>query len=260
MNTTNQHIYITGSNRGIGMAMARKAAELKNHIYMVNRSQTSEKDIEELNQLGALSIQQIQLDLMDKDSINNFVRELATRRVDIFFNNAGLLTGGLAENQSVDDVYNMIQVNLRAVMHICQGLIPIMLKQKSGYIINNASISGKTFLPCASTYAASKAGVVAFTESIAQELAGTGVQTLLLLTPGVKTRMYDDISNLYGDNLDLDFLDSIPSEEWADKVFSCIKNNQQRCWPSGKAGFGVKLGHHFPGLMAKLVKSRFHRN
>lgn len=259
MKVTKKHVYITGSNRGIGLALARHAAKLNNHVYLVNRSKTDHKEVENLTALGALSVSEISLDLTEKDRIAKFIQSLKDKRVDIFINNAGLLSGGLIENQKIDDIYNMFQVNVNAVVQICQGLVPIMTKQKSGCLVNNASVSGKMFFPCASTYAASKAAVVAFTESIAQELEPTGVTTLTMITPGVKTEMYDDITNLYGDNLDLDFMSSIPAKEWAEHVFSSLEKGNRICWPKGASRVGVWVGHHLPSLMRKMVRPKFKR-
>lgn len=259
MKTSHKNIYITGSNRGIGFALAQEAAKLKNHLFLVNRSPLKPEQIKNLKELGALSVEEISLDLLSQDSIKAFLENLKDKRVDIFINNAGLLSGGLIENQKIDDIYRMLQVNLNAVIQICQGLIPNMIKQGSGCLVNNASVSGKMFFPCASTYAASKAGVVAFTESIAQELEPTGVKTLLMITPGVKTDMYDDINNLYGENLDLSFMSSIPSDDWAKQVFTSIKNDERICWPKGASRFGVWVGHHIPSLMRKIVRPKFKR-
>lgn len=259
MKVSNQNIYITGSNRGIGFALAQEAAKLKNNLFLVNRSSLKQEQIKSLKDLGALSVEEFSLDLLDKNSIKDFLENLKSKKVDVFINNAGLLSGGLIENQNIDDIYKMLQVNLNAVIQICQGLIPNMIKEGSGCLVNNASVSGKMFFPCASTYAASKAGIVAFTESIAQELEPTGVKTLLMITPGVKTDMYDDINNLYGENLDLSFMNSIPSEDWAKQVFKCIKNDEPICWPKGASRFGVWVGHHMPSLMRKVVKPKFKR-
>jgi short-subunit dehydrogenase len=259
MKTTNQNVYITGSNRGIGLALAKQAAKRKNHLNLVNRSKLDKKDLDDLKKLGALTVNEISLDLMNKEGINEFITSLNDKRVDVFINNAGLLSGGLIENQKVDEIYDMFQVNVNAVVQICRGLVPIMTKQKSGCIVNNASVSGKMFFPCASTYAASKAAIVAFTESIAQELEPTGVKTLTMITPGVKTDMYDDISNLYGDNLDLDFMSSIPAEDWAGQVFKSLENGDRICWPKGASRIGVWVGHHIPSLMRKVVKPKFKR-
>ena len=103
--------------------------------------------------------------------------------MDVLVNNAGLMTGGLLEEQDVDDIYAMFQVNLVALVHLTRLLLPAMLERRRGMIVNNASISGYAWFPSATTYAAAKTGVVAFSESLGRELKGTGVGVLHLVTP-----------------------------------------------------------------------------
>lgn len=259
MDFKNKHVYITGSNRGIGLAFAKHAASLGCHLYLLNRSGIDDKDKQELIDNGAASIEEISIDLLDRKSIDDVLKKLETKHVDVFINNAGLLTGGLIEDQPLDDIYKMLQVNINGLIHISRGLVPILLKQKSGVIVNNASVSGKMFFPCASTYAASKAAVVAFTECLSQELKNTGASTLLVITSGVKTEMYDDIENLYGKNLDLDFLSAVPGDKWAKSVFESISKGVRICWPPGASRYGVWFAHHFPTLFQKIIRSKFHR-
>ena len=90
--------------------------------------------------------------------------------VDLLVNNAGQMTGGLLEEQDMDAVYAMFQVNLVAVAHLTAACCRGMLARGRGTIVNNASISGYAYFPAASTYAASKAGVVALSESLRREL------------------------------------------------------------------------------------------
>ena len=96
----------------------------------------------------------------------------------------------------------MFQVNLVGLAHLTRLVLPGMLERGTGKVVNNASVSGYAFFPGASTYAASKAGVVAFTESLRRELRGTGVSTLHLVTPGVNTDMLDATEDAYGGHLD----------------------------------------------------------
>jgi short-subunit dehydrogenase len=260
MKIANKNMLITGSSRGIGLAMARRAAKEKMHVHLLNRSDTQEVAAE-LKDLGAASVHSWTIDMGSADSINEFVEKFHQdgQRCDILMNNAGQLTGGLLEEQPIEKIYSMFQVNLVGLVHLTQALLPKMLELPEAKIINNASVSGLMYLPCASTYAASKAGVVAFTESLRNELEGTSVSTLLMVTPGVKTRMYDEISDLYGGHLDLKFLSSIPAEQWVDRVFQALKNDDSICWPSGQSYFGVKLGQHWPRMLARFVRPYFSR-
>ena len=96
----------------------------------------------------------------------------------------------------------MFQVNLVGVTQLTRAVLPGMLGRGRGKIVNNASISGYAYFPAASTYAASKAGVVAFSESLRRELKGTGVDVLQLVTPGVQTEMMDATLEAYGRHMD----------------------------------------------------------
>ena len=92
------------------------------------------------------------------------------------------------------------------------------------------------------------------------ELKNTGVETLTLITPGIKTRMYDEINKLYGDHMDLDFLSSISPEQYANEVCDTVEAGKQFYWPkdmSMKAAMWI--AQHTPGLYRKLIEPKFKR-
>lgn len=252
---------ITGASRGIGKSLAEVCARKRAHLILVSR--TLPKGLrEDLLALGALSVRSFDFDLSKKSNVDALVSEIKTGKVnvDILINNAGLLTGGLLEEQDPDDIEQMLNVNILALIRLTRLLLPRMLERKSGVIVNNASVTGKMFFPCASTYAASKAAVIAFTESLKQELRGTGVRTVLMITPGVKTEMFDDIEKLYGGHLDTSILSSIPSLEWAEKTIDGIESGADTIWPGGSSWFGVKTASYLPDLFEKIVSSKFSRS
>jgi hypothetical protein len=193
------------------------------------------------------------------EGIEKFITDHANHDFDIIVNNAGQLTGGLLENQPIEKIYSMFQVNLVGLVHLTRGLLPQMVKRGEGKIINNASVSGVMHLPCASTYAAAKTAVIAFTNSLNLELTGTQVSTLTLITPGIKTRMYDEITDLYGDHLDLSQLSSISPEEYASKVIKAVENDDLYYKPGGSVGFALWLARHIPSAFRKLGTMGFKR-
>jgi short-subunit dehydrogenase len=260
MELQNKNIYITGANRGIGKALALEAASRGANVFAVCRSADDELVVE-LKAKGAKEARVLKLDASSFDNIEDFFKQNDFNQfpIDVWVNNAGQLTGGLIEEQDPAQIYKMLQVNLNAVIHLSQKAIQTMLPRSTGKIVNNSSVSGKMFLPCASTYAASKAGVVAFTESIKQELRNTGLSTLLLITPGVDTRMHSDIPKMYEKNLEVGSWDVIPPEKWASMVMDAIESDEDVLWPKGETYWGVKLGHHFPGLLEKFVQPKFKR-
>ncbi len=249
-------ILVTGANRGIGLGLAQELNRRGAIIYAGMRDPSAfDAKFDKPD-----NVHPVPCDLGSKASIELFLNDWADEKFDAVVNNAGQLTGGLIEEQDLDGIYSMFQVNLTGLIHLTRGLLPGMIKRGSGKIINNASVSGVMHLPCASTYAAAKTGVVAFTNSVNLELKGTGVSTLTLLTPGIKTRMFDEISKLYGDKMDVSKLSSISPEEYAKEVVSCIERDKFFYTPGGSVGVALWLARHFPRTFQKLSALGFKRS
>lgn len=248
---------ITGGNRGIGLAVAQMAATNGAHVYIASRSLENGID-NQLKSLGAASVHFLACDLSSREGVDRFIKSVESIDVDILFNNAGLLTGGLIEEQSLDDIYNMFQVNLNALVHITRALIPGMVQRGRGKIVNNSSVSAFMHFPCASTYAASKAAVVAFTDCIQVELSGTGVSTLCLITPGIKTRMFDEIEVKYGKNFETP-KDTISPEEYALKIKEAIEKDETYLLPSGATSIGLFMARYLSPVFRSLIQTKFRR-
>lgn len=257
MKIQGSHFVITGGNRGIGLAVAKMAAESGAHVYIASRS--IESGVEDtLKTMGAASVHFLKCDLSNRNGVEELVRSLEKIEVDILFNNAGLLTGGIIEDQSLDEIYSMFQVNLNALVHLSRALIPAMVQRGRGKIINNSSVSAFMHFPCASTYAASKAAVVAFTDCIEAELQGTGVSTLCLVTPGIKTRMFDEIETKYSKNFEAP-KDSISAEDYAQKIKTAIEADDQYLLPDGATGIGLWIARYLNPLFRMIVQKKFKR-
>jgi len=258
MDVLNQNVLITGGNRGIGLALAQEFNTRGAQVFLGMRS-PEEFNIEENGFSKPEKVTKVAIDLGSREKIDDFLG-LHPEGFDIVVNNAGQLTGGLIEEQDLDKIYSMFQVNLIGLIHLTRGLLPAMIKRGKGKIVNNSSVSGVMHLPCASTYAAAKTGVIAFSNSLTLELKGTGVSTLTMITPGIKTRMYDEISDLYGKNIDLSNLSAIAPEDYAKKVLNCVKNDDLFYNPGGSVGVALWLARHIPCLFRKLGNMGFKRN
>ena len=116
-------------------------------------------------------------------------------------------------------------------------------------------------LPGATTYTATKAGVAAFTYSLRNELKGSGVSTLLLLTPGVETRMFNDIPDKYSSVLDLkkDDFAAISTEAFSKMVREAIREDLEVLIPDGKQGIAYRMARYLPVVFDKLVISKMKR-
>ncbi len=257
MNIKNSQFFITGGNRGIGLAVAEMAASSGAKVHIAARSWDESLE-KRFMSLGAASIHFYKTDLSTREGTEALARILEKVEVDILFNNAGLLTGGLIEEQSLDEIYAMFQVNLNALVHLSRAVIPGMVKRKRGKIINNSSVSAFMHFPCASTYAASKAAVVAFTDCIEAELAGTGVSTLCLITPGIKTRMFDEIEVKYAKNFDIP-QGSISTDEYASQIKVAIESDERYLLPQGSTGWGLWMARYCNSVFRSVIQKKFRR-
>lgn len=258
MQVFHKSVLITGANRGIGLAFAEACAKEKAYLILAIRKFDTEL-VEKLKKMGAPTVEVVECDLVTKEGVTQLVEKIKDKRIDLLFNNAGLLTGGLLEEQPLDDIYNMFQVNVNALVHLTHAVLPRMLEQKSGKIINHASVSAVMHFPCATTYAASKAAVWAFTDCLEQEVKGTGVSTLCLFTPGIKTRMFDRIDDLYSKNFETP-KDSISPEQYAREILDAVKNDQVYLEPRGATGFAFMVAQNFKSVFNWAAAKRFKRS
>lgn len=257
MDLTAKTALVTGANRGIGRAIVERLAALPLRSVLAGA-----RSIDSFPPLiaphgGAREVRPVRIDLSSQASIEQCCEGLGARlgEIDLLINNAGLMTGGLLEQQAMDGVYAMFQVNLVAVAHLTQRVLPGMLERRKGTIVNNASISGYAHFPAASTYAASKAGVVAFTESLRRELRGTGVHAMHLVTPGVATEMLEDTDEVYGRHMDTSGWDRVPPAEWAAKVVSAIEADRRMLGPGGRSGLAM-LAARGPAIVLDALTAR----
>jgi len=254
MDLTGATALVTGANRGIGRALVERFA--REPLKLVLAGVRSPERFEPIASSSG-EVRPVRMDLSSQASIDECCDALGEdlRHVDLLVNNAGLMTGGLLEEQQMDEVYAMFQVNLAAVAHLTHRVLPSMVERGSGKVVNNASISGYAWFPAATTYAASKAGVVALTQSLRRELRDTGVTTLQLVTPGVDTDMLDATEDVYGRHMDTSAWDKVSPDDWADRVLGAIRDDRDVLGPGGKTRLAV-LASHGPARLLDAASAR----
>ena len=194
MNTT----LITGASTGIGAAFARKLAARGRNVLLVARSE--DKLIALCNELGRLTsirAQYVALDLQQPDSGAQLFEETQKREleIDMLINNAGYGSMGDLVKLDLERELEMIQLNVRAVVDLTHRFIGPMRERKRGTIINVASTAGFQAVPYMSTYAATKAFVLTFSEALAEENRLHGIH-VMALCPGVTETNFFEASKI----------------------------------------------------------------
>ena len=189
MRFENQNAIVTGAGRGIGQAIALRLAAEGARVACVSRSEANaKKTADELNILRADSGKHYAVDVADHAAVQKVGAEILNdfTKIDILVNNAGVTRDGLAMRMSVEDWDAVINTNLRGAFNFTQSIIRAMIKQRSGRIINITSVIGLIGNAGQTNYAASKAGLIGFTKSLARELASRSI-TVNAIAPGFIT-------------------------------------------------------------------------
>lgn len=187
---------MTGAGRGIGYAIARRFAEEGAKVILISRNPAScEGAAADINSIIPGSCKAFPCDVADSAAVDACVKGILAEypTVDILINNAGITKDGLLMRMKEEDWDAVINTNLKSAFLFVKALQRTLMKSPAGRIINMSSIVGISGNPGQANYAASKAGVIGFTKSIAQELAGRKV-TCNAIAPGfIATEMTDAI-------------------------------------------------------------------
>jgi 3-oxoacyl-[acyl-carrier protein] reductase len=178
---------VTGGSRGIGAAIARELAAAGAQVVVGYRSGQDEAEAV----AGEIGGRAIQADVANADDAKRLVEEAGD--IDILVNNAGTTRYGVLARMSDDDWRAVIDTNLSSVFYTCRAVTRGMMKRRAGSIVNLSSIVGIHGNWGQTNYAASKAGIIGFTKSLAQELGSRGVRANVIAPGYVKTALTDVI-------------------------------------------------------------------
>ena len=196
MELKGKNIFITGSTRGIGLAMAHKFASLGANIVLNGRREIGEELISEFSDYGVQVIP-ISGDVSDSTDAKRMVEEAIEKlgSVDILVNNAGITKDKLMLKLTEEDFEQVLKVNLVGAFNMTQAVLKPMTKARQGAIINVSSVVGLIGNVGQANYAASKAGLIGFTKSVAREVAARNVRVNAIAPGMIESDMTDVLSD-----------------------------------------------------------------
>ncbi|HDM8297432.1 SDR family oxidoreductase [Yersinia enterocolitica] len=178
---------VTGASSGIGAATAKKLAEAGAKVGIAARRTDRLETLKaEIEQNGGQALV-IQMDVANKASVETGVKKLldAYGKIDIVFNNAGVMPLSSIDEFKTDEWDSMVDINIKGVLHVTAAVLPTMIKQHSGHIVNTSSIAGrKVFGQGFTVYSATKFAVSAFTEGLRMEVGKAHNIRVTSIQPG----------------------------------------------------------------------------
>ena len=177
MEITNQNVFITGSTRGIGLAIAHHFAAQGANLVLNGRSEISSELIGEFDQYD-VQVVGVSGDVSDADDAKRMIQEAtdALGSVDVLINNAGITADKLVLKMTADDFERVLKINLTGAFNMTQAVLKPMTKARQGAIINMTSVVGLIGNAGQANYAASKAGLIGLTKSVAREVASRNIR------------------------------------------------------------------------------------
>lgn len=203
-------VVVTGGSKGIGRAVTLKFAEEKARIVIVHYDPDEAASREILNSLAERGVdaESHKVDVSSFGAVNAFFKDILSshKKIDVLVNNAGITRDTLLMRMSEGHWDEVITVNLKSVFNCTQAVTRPMIKQRSGRIVNISSVVGQMGNAGQANYAASKAGIMGFTKSVAREVASRGI-TVNAVAPGF---IDTDMTSVLPEKVKMSFMQQIP--------------------------------------------------
>lgn len=202
MELKDKNVFVTGSTRGIGLAIAHEFARRGANVVLNGRSELSDELLREFDAYG-IRVIGISGDISQEADAKRMVEEAIAQlgSIDILVNNAGITNDKLLLKMTEADFKEVIKVNLTGAFNMTQAVLKAMMKARQGAIINLSSVVGLTGNVGQANYAASKAGLIGFSKSVAKEVAGRGIRVNVIAPGFIASDMTDAIPEKMKDNI-----------------------------------------------------------
>ncbi|MDC0855840.1 SDR family NAD(P)-dependent oxidoreductase [Candidatus Pelagibacter sp.] len=223
----NRVAIITGGAQGFGLAISKRIVESGGKVIIWDIDENEAKSA--LKKIASKDLSYRIVDVTNYKNIEKSLKEteLEFGKIDIFINNAGITgVNAKAWEYPLDEWKKVIELDLNSTFYCCKAVVPYMIKNNYGRIVNISSIAGKEGNPNASAYSTAKAGVIGFTKSLGKELADKNIAVNCITPAAAKTRIFDQMTKEHIDYM----LSKIPRNRFAkvDELASLA------CWLSSE--------------------------
>ncbi len=240
---------LTGASGGIGSAIANALSEAGVTLILVGRNS---QRLQILNDGLGSQHHSVTADISTisgRETLFEFCTQYEND-IDFVINNAGISEFATLENTTSDDIYALINTNLTSQILLCQGLLPLLLKQKQAKIINIGSTFGSIGFPGFSVYCASKFGLRGFSEALGRELMDSSVSVSYFAPRATKTAINND--NIVKMNKELG-TDMDEPALVADKLMLFLQSNKRHSYLGWPETLFVRINGLFPGIVDKSI-------
>lgn len=190
---------VTGASRGIGKACALELAKAGCDVIITyaGNSEAAEKTVEEIKALG-VNAESYKFDVSNQTEVDEAIAKIIEKygRIDVLLNNAGITRDDLFIRMDAEKWNAVINTNLNSAFYVTKPVVKLMMKQRSGAIVNTSSVVGLYGNPGQANYSAAKAGLIGFTKSLAKELGSRGIRVNAVCPGFIATDMTKNLPNI----------------------------------------------------------------
>lgn len=250
MNFKDKIVMITGASRGIGLAVARVFAAEGAQVILTARDETKlREETAQIRQSGGLAWSH-RMDVTSEDEVLTAVDAALDEfgRIDILINNAGVSNQGYFYEIPMRQSRHEFEVNCIGMMRVIHAILPSMIRQRSGFILNISSMLGMAPFPTGASYSATKAAVIAFSQALRGEVSGYDIHIGAFMPGHTITDMGEKLVMKGGPA-------PVPVESVARDILNAVSKKRKLATISGMgARLGVQFMRHMPGTAERMMR------
>ena len=251
-------VVITGASSGIGAASCIEFAKKGASLALVARRKEKLGELEKTLAKFDITTLVCECDVSDKEQVQKMSSHVIEKfdKVDVLVNNAGFAIYGAVSDMSIEEIESQMNTNYFGMIYCIKNFLPKMLKQKSGHIVNVASVAASLGLPGIASYCASKFAMLGFSEGLKHELRGTGVGITVVSPIMVRTNFFDHKSFKYMPKYSPT---SLSAQTVAKAVVSAANSSRLEIIVPSVVRGAVWAKHTFPYLVNSILGSAFRK-